>query len=112
MAGAPDTVRWRTGLSGGAPPIDNSLPQRLNWWLGAINTPQPPSLQPSKHSLLPIQYKSNKHHSKDIIQEIDPIKVSKSALVFRTCERIICVSLLLLLLGRLSSSSFLFSIHL
>jgi hypothetical protein len=25
---------WRTGLSGA--PIDNSLPQRLNWWLGAI----------------------------------------------------------------------------
>jgi hypothetical protein len=20
-------------------PIDSSLPQRLNWWLGAINTP-------------------------------------------------------------------------
>jgi hypothetical protein len=39
---------WRTGLS--SAPIDSSLPQRLNWWLGAINTPQPPPLQPSKHS--------------------------------------------------------------
>jgi hypothetical protein len=32
VAGAPDSVRWRTGLSGA--PIDNSHPQRLNWWLG------------------------------------------------------------------------------
>jgi hypothetical protein len=37
-------------------------------------------LQPSKHSLLLIQYKSNRHHSKDTIQEIDPLKVSKSTL--------------------------------
>jgi hypothetical protein len=65
VAGTPDTVRWRTGLSDA--PIDISLPQLLNWWLGAINTPQPPPLQPSKHSLLLIQYKSNRHHSKDTI---------------------------------------------
>jgi hypothetical protein len=48
--------------------------------VGAINTPQPPPLQPSKNSLLHIQYKSNIHHSKDTIQEIDPLKVSKSTL--------------------------------
>jgi hypothetical protein len=78
VAGTPDSVRWRTELSGA--PIDSSLPQRLNWWLGAINTPQPPPLQLSKHSLLDIQYKSNRHHSKDTIQVIDPLKVSKSTL--------------------------------
>jgi hypothetical protein len=32
MAGAPDSVRWCTGLSG--VPFDNSLPQRPLWWLG------------------------------------------------------------------------------
>ena len=91
---SPDSVRWRTGLSGA--PIDSSLPQRLNWWLGAINTPQPPPLQQSKHSLLLIQYKSKVQHSKTQIKATDSIKVSNSILVFRTYERIICVSLLLL----------------
>jgi hypothetical protein len=32
VAGASDSVRWRTGLSGA--PYDNSLHQRLFWWLG------------------------------------------------------------------------------
>jgi hypothetical protein len=32
VAGALDSVRWRTGLSGA--PCDNSLHQRLLWWLG------------------------------------------------------------------------------
>jgi hypothetical protein len=32
VAGAPDSVRWRTGLSGA--PCDRSLHQRLFWWLG------------------------------------------------------------------------------
>jgi hypothetical protein len=32
MAGAPDSVRWRTGLSGA--PYDRSLHQRPYWWLG------------------------------------------------------------------------------
>jgi hypothetical protein len=32
VAGAPDSVRWRIGLSG--VPIVSSLPQQLNWWLG------------------------------------------------------------------------------
>jgi hypothetical protein len=63
---------WRTGLFGA--PIDSSLPQRLNWWLGAINTPQPPPLQPSKHSIPLIQYKSNRLHSKTQIKATDPIK--------------------------------------
>jgi hypothetical protein len=32
VAGAPDSVRWRTGLFGA--PIDSSPSQRLFWWLG------------------------------------------------------------------------------
>jgi hypothetical protein len=42
--------------------------------------PQPPPLQPSKHSTQCIQYNSNTLHSKDIIQVIDPLKVSNSTL--------------------------------
>jgi hypothetical protein len=48
--------------------------------VGAINTPQSPPLQPSKHSTLSIQYKSNRLHSKDTIQVIDPLKVPNSTL--------------------------------
>jgi hypothetical protein len=32
VAGAPDSVRWRIGLSGA--PYDRSLHQRPYWWLG------------------------------------------------------------------------------
>jgi hypothetical protein len=32
VAGAPDSVLWRTGLSGA--PYDRSLHQRSTWWLG------------------------------------------------------------------------------
>ena len=56
-------------------------PQRLFWWLRAINTPQPPPLQPSKHSSLSIQYKSKVQHSKTQIKATDPIKVPNSILV-------------------------------
>jgi hypothetical protein len=40
VAGAPDSVWWRTGLSGA--PVDSSLHQRSSLVVGAINT-QPPS---------------------------------------------------------------------
>ena len=43
--------------------------------------PQPPPLQPSKHSLLFIQYKSKVQHSKTQIKATDPIKVPNSILV-------------------------------
>jgi hypothetical protein len=56
--------------------------------VGAINTPQPPLLKASKHSLLLIQYKSNTQHSKTQIKASDQIKVHNSTLVFRTCEKI------------------------
>jgi hypothetical protein len=44
--------------------------------------PQPPPLQPSKHSQQCIQYKSNTLHSKTQIKASDPIKVHNSTLVF------------------------------
>jgi hypothetical protein len=40
VAGAPDSVRWRTGLSGA--PYDSSLHQTTSLVLGAINTPTTP----------------------------------------------------------------------
>jgi hypothetical protein len=46
-----------------------------------LNTPQPPPLQPSKHSTLSIQYKSKVQHSKTQIKATDPIKVPNSILV-------------------------------
>jgi hypothetical protein len=56
--------------------------------VGGYKYPQPPPLQPSKHSLLLIQYKSNTQHSKTQIKAPDQIKVPNSTLVLRTCEKI------------------------
>jgi hypothetical protein len=46
VAGAPDSVRWRTGLSGA--PCDNSLHQTTSLVVGAINTPTAPTFKSSK----------------------------------------------------------------
>jgi hypothetical protein len=48
VAGAPDSVRWRTGLSGAA--CDNSLHQTASLVVGAINTPTHPPFIASKFS--------------------------------------------------------------
>jgi hypothetical protein len=48
VAGAPDNVRWRTGLFGA--PYDNSLHQRPSLVVGAINTPTTPTFKLSKFS--------------------------------------------------------------
>jgi hypothetical protein len=48
MAGAPDSVRWRTGLSGA--PCDNSLHQTASLVVGAINTLNHPPFIASKFS--------------------------------------------------------------
>jgi hypothetical protein len=48
MAGAPDSVRWRTGLSGA--PYDSSLHQTASLVVGAINTPNHPPFIASKFS--------------------------------------------------------------
>jgi hypothetical protein len=68
VAGAPDSVWWRTGLSGA--PVDCSLHQRLCLVVGAINTPTTPTFKSSKFSTLlhltraSIQYKT---HQRDQI---------------------------------------------
>jgi hypothetical protein len=46
VAGAPDSVRWRTRLSGA--PIDSSLHQRSSLVVGAINTPTTPTFKSPK----------------------------------------------------------------
>jgi hypothetical protein len=48
VAGAPDSVRWRTGLSGA--PCDSSLHQTASLVVGVINTPNHPSFKSSKFS--------------------------------------------------------------
>jgi hypothetical protein len=49
VAGAPDSVRWRTGLSGA--PVDSSLHQRSSLVVGALNTPTTPTFKSSKFSI-------------------------------------------------------------
>jgi hypothetical protein len=48
VAGAPDSVRWRTGLSG--VPVDSSLHQTASLVVGVINTPNHPTFKSSKFS--------------------------------------------------------------
>jgi hypothetical protein len=48
VTGAPDSVRWRTGLSGA--PVDCSLHQWSSLVVGAINTPTTPTFKSSKCS--------------------------------------------------------------
>jgi hypothetical protein len=68
VAGAPDSVRWRTGLSGA--PVDSSLHQRSSLVVGAINTPTTPTFKSSKFftfqllTRASIQYKT---HQRDQI---------------------------------------------
>jgi hypothetical protein len=80
----PNPNGWVTSLAhrtlSGAP-INSSPSPTVVWWLKAINTPQPPPLQPSKHSSHLIQYKSKVQHSKTQIKATDPIKVPNSILV-------------------------------
>jgi hypothetical protein len=46
VAGAPDSVRWRTGLSGA--PCDSSLHQTASLVVGVINTPKHTTFKVSK----------------------------------------------------------------
>jgi hypothetical protein len=48
VAGTPDSVRWRTGLS--SAPCDSSLHQTASLVVGAINTPTTPTFKSSKFS--------------------------------------------------------------
>jgi hypothetical protein len=63
VAGAPDSVRWRTGLSGA--PVDSSLHQTASLVGGGINTPNHSTFKSSKFSTsqlltrASIQYKTH-----------------------------------------------------
>jgi hypothetical protein len=48
VAGAQDSVRWRTGLSGA--PCDSGLHQTASLVVGVINTPNHPTFKSSKFS--------------------------------------------------------------
>jgi hypothetical protein len=79
-------VMWLAHLtvSGGAPdcPVRPSTAAIPNGCLvvEGYKYPQPPPLQPSKHSTHFIQYKSNRLHSKTQIKAIDALKVPNSTL--------------------------------
>jgi hypothetical protein len=67
VAGAPDSVRWRTGLSGA--PCDSSLHQTTSLVVGAINTPNHPPFMVSKFSDIPHLTRAiafNTRHTKEI----------------------------------------------
>jgi hypothetical protein len=67
VAGAPDSVRWRIGLSGA--PCDNSLHQTTSLVVGAINTPNHPAFMVSKFSDFPHLTRAiafNTRHTKEI----------------------------------------------
>jgi hypothetical protein len=79
VAGAPDSVRWRTGLSG--VPCDNSLHQTTSLVVGAINTPNHPPFMASKFSNflhLTRAIAFNTRHTKEIKSSPNSIVHSKS----------------------------------
>jgi hypothetical protein len=67
VAGAPDTVRWRTGLSGA--PCDSCLHQTASLVVGAINTPTTPTYKSSKFSIFQLHTRAlafNSRHTQVI----------------------------------------------
>jgi hypothetical protein len=79
VAGAPDSVRWRTRLSGA--PSDSSLHQTASLVVGAINTPNHPPFIASKFSNflhLTRAIAFNTRHTKEIKSSPKSIVHSKS----------------------------------
>jgi hypothetical protein len=79
VAGAPDSVRWRTGLSGVS--CDNSLHQTASLVVGAINTPNHPPFMVSKFSNFTHLTRAiafNTRHTKEIKSSPKSIVHSKS----------------------------------
>jgi hypothetical protein len=79
VAGAPDSVRWRTGLSGA--PCDISLHQTASLVVGAINTPNHPPFIVSKFSDFPHLIRAiafNTRHNKEIKSSSKSLVHSKS----------------------------------
>jgi hypothetical protein len=91
VAGAPDSVQWRTGLSGA--PCDSSLHQMASLVVGAINTPNHPPFIASKFSHflhLTRAIAFNTRHTKEIKSSPSP-KIIPNQIV--TSERVTCVHL-------------------
>jgi hypothetical protein len=79
VAGAPDSVRWCTGLSGA--PCDSSLHQTASLVVGAINTPNHPPFMASKFSDFPHLTRAiafNTRHTKEIKSSPKSLDHSKS----------------------------------
>jgi hypothetical protein len=79
VAGAPDSVRWRTGLSGA--PCDSSLHQTASLVVGAINTPNHSPFIASKFSDFPYLTRAiafNTRHTKEIKSSPKSIDHSQS----------------------------------
>jgi hypothetical protein len=79
VAGAPDSVWWRTGLSGA--PCDRSLHQTASLVVGAINTPNHPPFIASKISDFPHLTRAialNTRHTKEIKSSPKSLVHSKS----------------------------------
>jgi hypothetical protein len=70
VADAPDSVRWRTGLSGA--PYDRSPHQRFFWWLG-LEIPPTTTLQCIQVFSLQTSYKSSRLHSKTQTKRSNPL---------------------------------------
>jgi hypothetical protein len=95
------TVGWRGWRTGQCPVAHRTIrcahrqhpAPTVELVVGGYKYPHPPPLQPSKHSSHSIQYKSKTQHSKTQIKPLDLIKVPKSILVIRTCEKIVLVFL-------------------
>jgi hypothetical protein len=79
VAGAPDSVRWHTGLFGA--PCDSSLHQTASLVVGAINTPNHPPFIASKFSDFPHLTRAiafNTRHTKEIKSSPKSLVHSKS----------------------------------
>jgi hypothetical protein len=79
VACAPDSVRWRTGLSGA--PCDNSLHQTTSLVVGAINNPNHPPFVVSKFFDFPHLTRAiafNTRHTKEIKSSPKSIDYSQS----------------------------------
>jgi hypothetical protein len=91
VAGAPDSVRWRTGSSGA--PCNSSLHQTASLVVGAINTPNHPPFIASKFSHflhLTRAIAFNTRHTKEI-KSSPSTKIIPNQIV--TSERVTCVHL-------------------
>jgi hypothetical protein len=78
VAGAPDTVRWRIGLSGA--PCDSSLHQTASLVVWGINTPNHPTFKSSKFSNFQPLTRA-KHSIQDTPKISNPLPIPHKALV-------------------------------